>query len=243
MTTPSQANRAHWDADAERYHAEHPEYLDGFHWCPEMLTEREARLLGDVTDAAVLEIGCGSAPCASWLYDDGVGFVSGFDISRAMLDRARPGPALVQADVLHLPYRDAAFDVAFSAFGALPFVADLDAALAEIHRVLAPGGRFVFSVTHPMRWVFPDDPDSLTAEISYFDRLYEEYDDAGELAYAEYHRTFGDWVRALGMAGFALADVLEPEWPSTLTTPWGQWSPRRGQLFPGTAIFVTFKFS
>ncbi|AWB83928.1 class I SAM-dependent methyltransferase [Corynebacterium liangguodongii] len=233
------ANRLFWDADARRYHAEHPEYLDGFYWCPEMLSEKDARLLGDVSQARVLEIGCGSAPCASWLADDGVGFVTGFDISAGMLARARHNVSLAQADVLALPYRDASFDVAFSAFGALPFVRDVAAALAEIRRVLVPGGRFVFSVTHPMRWVFPDDPGSLTAEISYFARAYEEYDDTGTLTYAEYHRTFGDWVRALRGSGLELLDVLEPEWPEGVSIPWGQWSPERGRIFPGTAIFVT----
>lgn len=240
MASPSSANRTFWDSDAARYHAEHAAYLEGFHWCPEMLAESDARLLGDVSTAAVLEIGCGSAPCASWLADDGARFVAAFDISRGMLSRARPGTraTLAQADVLALPYRDGSFDVAFSAFGALPFVEDLGAALKEIRRVLRPSGRFVFSVNHPMRWVFPDDPDCLEASIPYFDRSYEERDDAGNLTYAEYHRTFGDWVHALRAAGFSLLDVLEPEWPEHLTDTWGQWSPRRGRIFPGTAIFV-----
>ncbi|QPK84115.1 class I SAM-dependent methyltransferase [Corynebacterium qintianiae] len=241
MPSPSRANRSFWDADAARYHAEHATYLDGFYWCPEMLSEANAHLLGDVSTSAVLEIGCGSAPCASWLVEHGAGFVAAFDISAGMLARARRKAALTQADVLALPYRDAVFNVAFSAFGALPFVRDLDAALAEIHRVLAPGGRFVFSVTHPMRWVFPDDPASLTAEISYFQREYEERDDAGNLTYAEYHRTFGDWVRALRSSGFSLLDVLEPAWPDDLDASWGQWSPERGRVFPGTAIFVCEK--
>ena len=76
-------------------------------------------------------------------------------------------------DALALPYRGGSFDVVFSAFGALPFVADLDAALREVHRVLRPHGRFVFSVPHPMRWVFPDDPQDLTAELPYFERSIE----------------------------------------------------------------------
>ncbi|MEH0146698.1 class I SAM-dependent methyltransferase [Corynebacterium sp. Q4381] len=244
MSAETQANRRHWDADATRYHAEHPEYLSGFYWCPEMLSEKEAQLLGDVRGRSILEIGCGSAPCSAWLAEhaaDENTFVTGFDISGAMLAR-RPGTAaelpLVQADVLAIPYRGGVFDTAFSAFGALPFVADLDAALAEIARVLKPGGRFVFSVTHPMRWVFPDDPEALHAEISYFERAYVEVDDNGRLSYAEFHRTFGDWVRALRSAGFELEDVLEPEWPEGLATTWGQWSRKRGELFPGTAIFI-----
>ena len=241
MTTPSQANRHHWDSDAQRYHDAHPEYLNGFYWCPEMLSEQEGRLLGDVSGATILEIGCGSAPCANWLAQNtGARLVTGFDISAGMLSRASGPAPLTQADVLALPYRDHSFDVAFSAFGALPFVADIDTAFEEIARVLAPSGRFVFSVNHPMRWVFPDDPDELTAEISYFEREYLEHNDQGELTYAEYHRTFGDWVRALGQAGFWLADVVEPEWPANLNITWGQWSPKRGAIFPGTAIFVAF---
>lgn len=244
MNAETQANRRHWDADALRYHADHPEYVSGFYWCPEMLSEKEARLLGDVHGTSILEIGCGSAPCSAWLADnvaDEDTLVTGFDISAGML-ASRPDTAadlpLVQADVLAIPYRDGTFDTAFSAFGALPFVADLDAALAEIARVLKPGGSFVFSVTHPMRWVFPDDPEATTAEISYFERAYVEVDEDGRLSYAEFHRTFGDWVRALRGAGFELEDVLEPEWPEGLETTWGQWSRKRGELFPGTAIFV-----
>lgn len=240
----SQANRHHWDSDAQRYHEAHPEYLSSFYWCPEMLSEHEARLLGNVTDATVLEIGCGSAPCANWLTQHSdARLVTGFDISAGMLSLSNGPAPLVQADILTLPYRNQSFDVAFSAFGALPFVADINKAFEEIARVLTPGGRFVFSVNHPMRWVFPDDPDELTAEISYFEREYLEYNEAGELTYAEYHRTFGDWVRALGRSGFWLADVVEPEWPADLDRTWGQWSPKRGAIFPGTAIFVAFSTS
>ena len=36
-----------------------------------------------------------------------------------------------------------------------------------------------------------------------------------------------------------LVDLVEPEWPEGHLREWGQWSPLRGRLFPGTAIFVT----
>jgi hypothetical protein len=60
----------------------------------------------------------------------------------------------------------------------------------------------------------------------------------GAITYVEQHRTLGDRVRELVAAGFVLRDLVEPEWPEGHERVWGQWSPLRGRLFPGTAIFV-----
>lgn len=246
------ANRRWWDADADEYHAEHGEFLGAADlvWCPENLREADAHLLGDVRGQRVLEVGCGSAPCARWVAAQG-GNVVAFDLSAAMLRHGRAGNAatgisvpLVQADVCALPFADEVFDIAFSAFGAIPFVADSARAMREVARVLRPGGRWVFSVTHPMRWVFPDDPGpaGLTAIQSYFDRSpYVEVDASGVPAYVEHHRTLGDRIRELVAAGFEVRDVVEPEWPEGFNGVWGQWSPERGAIFPGTAIFVSVK--
>ena len=65
-----------------------------------------------------------------------------------------------------------------------------------------------------------------------------ERDEEGTATYVEHHRTMGDRVRELVGAGFVLEDVIEPEWPDDLDVTWGQWSPLRGAVIPGTAIFV-----
>jgi SAM-dependent methyltransferase len=151
---------------------------------------------------------------------------------------------LVQAGAEHLPFADATFDHACSAFGAIPFVADPGRVMREVHRVLRPGGRWVFAVNHPMRWVFPDDPgeQGLTVVQSYFDRTpYLEVDGDGRATYVEHHRTLGDRVRDVVAAGLVLDDLVEPEWPEGHERVWGQWSPLRGALFPGTAILVTHR--
>lgn len=250
------ANRAWWDADAEDYHRTHGEFLGlgsstgEFIWCPEGLHEGDVRLLGELVDRDVLEIGCGSAPCSRWLVSEGAHAV-GLDLSAGMLERglrsmADGGPQvpLVQASADALPFADGSFDIACSAFGAVPFVADSALVMAEVARVLRPGGRWVFSVNHPMRWIFPDDPGprGLTATIPYFDRSpYVEVDDKGRATYAEHHRTMGDRVREIVGAGFQVVDVIEPQWPEGMDREWGQWSPLRGELFPGTAIFSCYK--
>ena len=123
------------------------------------------------------------------------------------------------------------FDVAFTAFGALPFVPDAGRVHAEVARVLRPGGRWVFAVTHPVRWAFPDDPGEagLTATRSYFDRTpYAELGESGGVLYAEYHRTLGDHVGELAAAGFVLDRLVEPEWPAGHEPDLGRVGPGAG---------------
>jgi SAM-dependent methyltransferase len=246
------AARTWWDDNAAEYLADHGDFLGdaGFRWGPEGVTEAELGLLGDVRGARVLEVGAGAAHCSRWLAGRGARVVA-TDVAPAMLDAAARIDAgradtvpLVEADARALPFADATFDVAFTSYGAVPFVPDAVAVHAEAARVLRAGGRWVFSVTHPVRWAFPDDPGpgGLTAHRSYFDRRpYVESDPAGHVEYAEYHRTLGDHVRDVVAAGLRLRDVVEPEWPAWNGQVWGGWSPGRGAVLPGTAVFVTTK--
>ncbi|MER7394750.1 class I SAM-dependent methyltransferase [Streptomyces sp. NPDC000151] len=254
----SRASRGWWDRNADEYQSEHGAFLgdDRFVWGPEGLDEAEAGLLGPAAELKgrrVLEIGAGAAQCSRWLAAQGAHPVA-LDLSHRQLQHAlriggdlpargteAPGVALVQADAGVLPFADGSFDLACSAYGAVPFVADPVRVFREVHRVLRPGGRWVFSVTHPIRWAFPDEPgpEGLSVAASYFDRVpYVEQDEQGNAVYVEHHRTLGDRVRDVVAAGFRLEDLVEPEWPAWNTQEWGGWSPLRGGLIPGTAIFV-----
>ena len=184
-----------------------------------------------------------SAP-AGWLAQGAVCIA--IDLSMRQLTHAARHPAvrLVQADGSAIPLADCSVDLACSAYGALPFVASSADLLRDVFRVLRPGGRFVFSVTHPIRWALPDDPGAggLTISSSYFDRTpYVEMDADGRATYVEHHRTLGDWVRDIVGAGFDFTDLVEPQWPDTNPRVWGGWSPLRGRLIPGTAVFACDK--
>ncbi len=239
------AGRRWWDENAADYRLEHGDDLAGrLVWGPDLLDEADAGLLGPVGDRDMLEIGAGNADSSAWLRANGARAVA-TDLSLGMLRRASGDPETIPprlvCDARVLPFADASFDIVFTAYGALPFIGDPEKVHAEVARVLRPGGRWAFSVTHPMRWAFPDDAGEggLTVSRSYFDRTpYVETDRSGAVSYSEHHRTVGDRVRELAAAGFRLVDLVEPEWPDDLQRVWGSWSPLRGRLIPGTAIFV-----
>jgi ubiquinone/menaquinone biosynthesis C-methylase UbiE len=244
------ANGPDWDRYADEYQATHGAFLGdaGFVWGPEGMTEASLGVLGAVADRDVLEVGSGACQCSRWVRSQG-GRAYGLDLSLRQLQHSlriddATGLAVpaVQGTATSLPFRDASFDVVFCSFGALQFVADIDQAVGEVARVLRPGGRFAFSITHPTRWMFPDDPGEagLTASQDYWDRTpYVEVDDeTGRVAYVEHHRTLGDWVGLLAGAGFRITDLVEPKWPDHHERIWGGWSRTRGIITPGTAIFA-----
>ena len=254
----ARANRTWWDVEAGGYYAEHGDFLgdDDFVWGPEGLREADAGLLGAVDGLALLEIGAGAAQCSRYAARRGARVVAS-DISGGMLRQGLDLNArftlesgltvpLVQCDATSLPFNDGSFDTVFTSYGAVPFVADSAAVMAEAARVLRPGGRFVFSTTHPIRWALPDDPGypGLTVTSSYFDRtpyVEQQPNGSGAASYVEHHRTLGDRIREITAAGLHLVDLVEPEWPAENQQVWGGWSPLRGALIPGTAIFVCEK--
>lgn len=105
--------------------------------------------------ARVLDVGCGTGRLAARLVEaPSVLMVVGLDFSAGMLEQARArlasaeATALVRGDATRLPFADAAFDAAVST-EAFHWFPDQDAALAEIRRVLRPGGRLLLALVSP----------------------------------------------------------------------------------------------
>jgi SAM-dependent methyltransferase len=130
--------------------------------------------------------------------------VSGADLTRAMLSYAAdrvPSAAFVEADLLAVPFADRRFDVVVCGL-ALAHVTDLDAAVAELGRVLRPGGRLVVSVLHPFQ-----------AHLAWHAPFQGEH---GERRFVrEHEHSHSDYLAAFRSAGFRVRDCVEP--PLTAT--------------------------
>lgn len=133
-----------FDAFAERYDAKMIERLA--YDVPEHL----AAMLRAIArpHALALDLGCGTGLMVAALGGD-LGHVTGVDISTAMLGlaAARGGyDTLIHDDILEYCTRNqSAFDLVLAA-DVLIYFGALDKLFTEIHRILAPGGHFVFSV-------------------------------------------------------------------------------------------------
>ena len=105
-------------------------------------------MLAPAHDATLLDLCCGTGVMTADLAARAPGGkVIGVDFSSAMLDIARAKHAekhveFVQADALHLPFEDGAFDGATMGFSMRNLV-DIGAGLREVRRVLRPGASFV----------------------------------------------------------------------------------------------------
>lgn len=169
-------------------------------------------LLPDVSDARVLDAGCGIGDYVGWFLDVGASVV-GVDASERALARARDRfgdrAAFHHADLTTgLAFADdGAFDLVFCNL-VLDHVEDWEPVLAEFRRVLASDGQLVFTTIHPMRR-FRRHRDVL--ERYYDTEGYVGYWGAPAAEIVSFHRPMEEIVQGLVDSGFRIDEFREAE--------------------------------
>ncbi|MER5758111.1 class I SAM-dependent methyltransferase [Streptomyces sp. NPDC002082] len=198
----------HYDGFAEAYAAENENSLVNAHYeRPAMLA-----LAGDVAGRRILDAGCGSGPLTAALRDRGA-LVTGLDSSAGMLALARrrlgEDAALHEADLRDpLPFADGAFDDVVASL-VLHYLEDWGPTLAEVRRVLRPGGRLIASVDHPfVAYTFQDPrPDYFATDSYTFDWTF-----GGKSVPMKFWRkSLHAMGEAFTTAGFRLSVISEPQ--------------------------------
>jgi ubiquinone/menaquinone biosynthesis C-methylase UbiE len=203
----------HYDTFAESYSTDNESNLFNAYY------ERPAiiDLAGDVDGRRVLDVGCGSGPLFAALRAKGA-TVTGFDSSSAMVELARQrlgeDAALHVADLSQpLPFGDGAFDDVVASL-VLHYLADWKAPLAELRRVLRPGGRLILSVNHPLIYKLAEP----NADYFAITQHSGEYTFNGQSAVLTYwHRPLHAMTDAFTEAGFRISIISEP--PFSPETP------------------------
>jgi SAM-dependent methyltransferase len=101
---------------------------------------------------SVLDIGCGEGQVARLAAANGASRVIGIDPTAAQLSLARMrggGPQYVRSGAAALPFASGAFDAVVACL-VFEHIREIDAAIAELARVLVDGGRFLFFLNHPL---------------------------------------------------------------------------------------------
>jgi len=146
-TLPAEGVRSMFDRIAPVYDVMNRAMTAGLDQRWRRLTARAVVRPGD----DVLDACCGTGDLAIAAREAG-GNVTGLDFSEPMLERARRKDATIEwirGDLLELPFGDGSFDAVTVGFG-VRNVADLERGLAELRRVLRPGGRLgILEITRP----------------------------------------------------------------------------------------------
>ncbi len=180
-------------------------------------------LAGDVGGRNILDAGCGAGPLAAALRARGAE-VTGFDSSAAMVALAQrrlgPGTTVLVADLAGpLPFKTGEFDDVVASL-VLHYLEDWSGPLAELRRVLRPGGRLILSVNHPVirPVVYPDEDYFVVSAYT------EDYTFDGQTVDLTFwHRPLHAMTDAFTRAGFRISVISEPpflpETPRKLLPP------------------------
>ena len=179
-------------------------------------------LLPDFAGKEVLDLGCGYGWHCIYAAEHGARQVTGIDLSDKMLAVARqktsaPNVAYRCCAIEDVRFADSSFDIVLSSL-ALHYVEDYVGVVQNVHRMLRPGGVFLFSCEHPVftaegsqEWY----PGPGGAPLHWpVDRYFTEGRRTARFLgcdVVKYHHTLTTYVQTLLETGFVLKALVEPK--------------------------------
>jgi SAM-dependent methyltransferase len=174
----------------------------------------------------VLDVGCGEGQLSRLAAHDvaGVDTVVGVDPTAAQITEARRrggGPTYARAEAAVLPFATGAFDAVVACL-VFEHIEAVDEAIAEVGRVLAPGGRFLFFLNHPLLqtpnsgWIddqMLDPPEQYWRIGPYLDESVIVEEVAKDVRLPYVHRPLSRYVNALAVNDLFIRLMLEPPPP------------------------------
>jgi SAM-dependent methyltransferase len=173
---------------------------------------REIILQQDVSDKKIIDIGCGYGADLEFLLNHGAKDLTGTDINQHFLDEIKNNNNLHQSVVifkrsiydLSLPKE---YDIAFSNM-VLDQIEDLDAAFAQVAKVLKNKGVYVFSLMHPLNTATKDYKEEL---LDYFEKKIQiMHPKTLDKDLFVHQRTLEDISLALNRNKFMIHSLYEP---------------------------------
>ena len=174
-------------------------------------------LIGDTRGLGVLDLGCGEAKFGRELLDKEVKSYVGLEASDKMANSAEErlkglNAHIIRSTIEAHDFAPTSYDLVISQL-VLHYVEDLSETFGRIYQTLKPGGRFIFSVEHP---VITSSSQSLESSERRTAWLVDDYFKTGERVYpwmggevTKYHRTVEDYFSSLQEVGFTVERLRE----------------------------------
>jgi ubiquinone/menaquinone biosynthesis C-methylase UbiE len=211
-----------WDKISDNYQKKSRIPTDDVYWGDFVATESQLKIMGDVKQARILEIGCGGAQNSIALSKWGAK-TFGLDLSRRQIHygkrlmlKENVEASLLVGNMEKLPFKDKSFDIVMTTVSLL-YAPDLDAVVAETSRVLVKGGYFTFSAAHPFsegKLAKYRGKDAVALR-NYFKRRVvrwiDKLPDSSRVKMHSYYRTLQDHFDALTKNGFIVERYVELE--------------------------------